>query len=307
MKYYEMKRLKRLRTFAPHPIQSLGKYYILKSELIASGGEGKLYKCLKKECDVIETELHFNKIWQISTTKLLIKTIYTSKNKIAKLKKSVEMWEKVKSHDNILDLIDHFQINPKKYAVIIPYFKNLDLETYIENYSCLKEIEAKICFWQICQGVNYVHKKGFIHNDIKPGNILIGDKMEQFFLTDFSFIESDLKNLDHELPEFSNGTPLFMSPEKVSRVPYSYESDVWALGVTLFYLLFGQYPFYPPKNHFNILHLNKIICDMNSGFQFPKNIKVSHECKELILGCLQKCENHRWSLKQVLNCDWFKT
>ena len=93
---------------------------------------------------------------------------------------------------------------------------------------------------QVLLGVNFLHKIGIMHRDLKPGNILMcspdSDNL-QIKLTDFgfsSFFESQKTVL---------GTPLFMAPEIFKRSSYSNKVDIWSMGIIAYKLLEGKSPF----------------------------------------------------------------
>ena len=96
---------------------------------------------------------------------------------------------------------------------------------------------------QLLDAIEYTHESGIVHRDIKPENILI-DKDMNLKLIDFGYAAN--KNIS-ELTSFC-GTPTFMAPEILRRDFYKgKEVDIFALGVTLFWLMFGGFPFEEAK------------------------------------------------------------
>lgn len=103
----------------------------------------------------------------------------------------------------------------------------------------LTELQAKQVFMPIVKAIAYLHEKGFSHRDVKLTNILIGEGGENVKLIDFGF--ADFSNVVHTS---YCGTPAYMAPEIVEkRTHYGPPCDVWALGVILFKLIVGEYPF----------------------------------------------------------------
>ena len=108
------------------------------------------------------------------------------------------------------------------------------------KYHCLDESEAKHVFRQTVEAVNYLHKKNIAHRDIKLENILAG---ENFLvkLIDFGFSIVAQKD---KLLNIYCGTPSYMSPELANKKNYQgWLADIWALGVLLYVLLCGRFPF----------------------------------------------------------------
>lgn len=92
--------------------------------------------------------------------------------------------------------------------------------------------EATILDWfaQMSLALYYLHERRILHRDLKPQNIFL--KAGRVRLGDFGIA----KVLD-STKDFANtliGTPYFMSPELFKNKPYSYESDIWALGCILY-------------------------------------------------------------------------
>ena len=100
---------------------------------------------------------------------------------------------------------------------------------------------------QILEAVRYCHKNNIIHRDIKPHCILLSSRENSAPIKLGGF------GISIELPDYHNGnalitsgrigTPSYMAPEVVQRLPYSKPVDMWSCGVVLFVLLSGYLPF----------------------------------------------------------------
>jgi eukaryotic-like serine/threonine-protein kinase len=93
---------------------------------------------------------------------------------------------------------------------------------------------------QVAQALRHAHRKGVLHNDVKPGNLLI-DASGKVFVTDFGLAEP-LNPDSSEVDESVNGTLRYMAPERFAGV-CDETSDVYSLGITLFELVTQQSAF----------------------------------------------------------------
>lgn len=104
----------------------------------------------------------------------------------------------------------------------------------------LSEQEAAGIFKQIVEAMAYCHRNGVYHRDIKTENVLI-DKYKKIKIIDFGFSVKSTPNT--KLTLFC-GTPNYMSPEIILKKEYlGGPSDSWALGVLLFVIAAGYFPF----------------------------------------------------------------
>ena len=135
------------------------------------------------------------------------------------------------------------------------YVGMTSLHSYVKNKSNRKldEFEVKRFFKELVEGISYCHAKNIVHRDIKMENILIDDS-KKVKIIDFGF--SIVTEPDKKLNIFC-GTPSYMAPEIVSKINYKgTPADIWALGILLFALLTGNFPFRGSTSLDNTCNLN---------------------------------------------------
>jgi serine/threonine protein kinase len=179
--------------------------------------------------------------------------------------------------------------------VLSQYYKGLALKR-------MGESESAMIFKQIVEGMSYCHRLGIYHRDLKTENIMI-DKYRRIKIIDFGF--SVKSNATTKLTLFC-GTPNYMSPEIILKREYiGAPSDCWALGVLLFVINAGFFPFKgsreitPGKND---KELHKKIIDI--ALVFPDHF--SESLKSLITSILQFSPGTRLTSDQILEHTWFR-
>ena len=142
-------------------------------------------------------------------------------------------------HPFINQILDNFETDT--HIFIVMEYVCGDLLGFIRKRSKLSESVSKIIFKQLIEGLKYIHKKHFVHRDIKLDNILI-DLTNTIKICDFGvskyFEDKNEIMFDH------CGTPAYIAPEIFDHSGYKGPAcDVWSAGVTLYYMLAGEQPF----------------------------------------------------------------
>ena len=106
-------------------------------------------------------------------------------------------------------------------------------------------VEAARITRDACRGLDAAHRRGMIHRDIKPDNILIGEHEAK--LSDFGLVLATNAQGDHNVGRIV-GTPHYMSPEQCRGEVIDHRSDLYALGATFFHLTTGEAPFQGSKD-----------------------------------------------------------
>ena len=128
--------------------------------------------------------------------------------------------------------------------------------------------------------IESLHELGIIHRDIKPENYIL-TKNGYPKLIDFSCC----KKIDSNKTRTIVGSPLFISPEVLMGSGYSYSCDYWGIGVFIYYLFFGEYPFgsraTQPDTIYEEIINKKININENFMKKFNNNTQKAEKAKEL--------------------------
>lgn len=223
---------------------------------------------------------------------LAIKIVYKDENpsELKYMEQEIDIMQKC-VHPHILEFFDIVE-EEKEIAIIMGYATNGTLATEILKKGILEEKNAHKFFMQLLSAVEYLHfEKQIIHRDIKAENVLI-DGNGDCRLGDFGYS----KPTDGLLSNTACGTPAYMSPEVITKHPYTYPSDIWSLGILLYLMVTGKFPFMESS----ITKMLSAIVEKEP--YIPMEIDPS--LGELILRMLHKDPDQRATIKEIKANEW---
>ena len=271
---------------------------IVKELIINETGEKMVHKYYKM--DILEnSENNYYIFIDSSNNKKYIAKI-NSKNDLEKEGKQMLIdglkIQKSCKHQNIATIHNYFEDEENIY-ILLDFYKNGTLDNILKKRERLTEIEVKYYIKQLIFALRYLHKLKIIHRNLKLSNIFLNANFE-LKLTGFNY--SVKKLFDEEEFYHSCGTPLYMAPELLYKNKgYSYGIDIWALGIIIYVLIVGEFPF--EANEVKTVH-EKI---KKNKYIFPKSLIISKVAKDLINKILINNPSKRLSLEQILNHDFF--
>jgi serine/threonine protein kinase len=143
-------------------------------------------------------------------------------------------------HPHILPVFDYGEKRGISYLVM-PYIPTGTLKTYLAQEGQLPLDEAARIFIRLAEALDYAHRQGVIHRDIKPDNVLF-DEDGNALLTDFGLTRM-VEGGGSLTGTGVIGTPAYMSPEQGQGMRLDHRSDIYSLGIILYEMVTGDVPF----------------------------------------------------------------
>src|SRR6202140_1967283 len=143
------------------------------------------------------------------------------------------------SHPNIVGIFDRGEWNGT-YYIAMEYVAGRSLKTVVREQGALDPATAIDIVTQILRAARFAHKRGVIHRDLKPHNVIL-DEEGRVKVTDFGIARAGTSEITQTGSIL--GTARYLSPEQAQGQPVSPPSDLYAVGIMLYELLTGSVPF----------------------------------------------------------------
>ncbi|NXL60741.1 PAK5 kinase, partial [Chordeiles acutipennis] len=175
-------------------------------------------------------------------------------------------------HENVVDMYNSYLVGDELW-VVMEFLEGGALTDIVTHTRMNEEQIATVCL-SVLRALSYLHNQGVIHRDIKSDSILLTSD-GRIKLSDFGFCAQVSK----EVPRRKSlvGTPYWMAPEVISRLPYSTEVDIWSLGIMVIEMIDGEPPYFnePPLQAMRRIRDN-----------LPPRVKDMHKVSSVLRGFL---------------------
>src|SRR5438270_12679762 len=255
------------------PGDRAGEYLILGT--IASGGCGTVYTAEHRV------------LGRKAAVKVLHSQLAGSPEMVERFVREAQVVNRIK-HLNIVDIYEFGQLDKKRPFFVMELLEGISLASIVERRGRLTPAQALSYLVPVCDALGAAHAAGVVHRDLKASNVAVikdGDP-PQVKLLDFGIAklmrsapgERGLTAVGQRI-----GTPHAMAPEQIRGEAVDQRVDIYALGVLLYQLLTGRYPFISP----DAVELERL--HVEAPPPRPSALApVSAEIDAIVLRCLEK-------------------
>ncbi|CAK0909717.1 unnamed protein product, partial [Prorocentrum cordatum] len=259
---------------------------------LGRGATGKVFVCSKKGC----------------AGGLAVKTVdlrrmqlsANAQRELTSLSREVSILKTLPPHPNIVRLIDAFE-EGDWFLLVLELVGGGDLFTALtaRDPARLLEQESAFVFLQLVDGLSFLHQRNVIHRDVKLENVLVASERREPPLVLYGVKITDFglsKVVGSGVSEARSlvGTRPYTAPEVVWGGSYDFRSDLWCLGVLLYVLLAGHFPF------------DTIPGQQAELDRIAEGLRVSAAASSMVSGLLRLEPEQRISLHGVRGHAWFQ-
>ena len=228
--------------------------------------------------------------------KILLKSNIKDEDDNIRCKREMEILKRM-HHVNVVRTYEIISTDTT-YFIFMDFCAKGELFNYIVEQQHLNEEKSAFFYYQIINGIEYIHNKGVCHRDLKPENLLLTEKMKS------KIIDFGLSNFFSEnLLETPCGSPCYASPEMVMGKKYDgFCVDVWSSGIILYAMLCGYLPFEEMENdeYNEVLFKNIVECNVD----YPKEF-ITPAAKDLLMQILVKDPQKRIKIEEIKQHNFY--
>ncbi len=201
--------------------RSIGRYTI--NEVVAEGGWSIVYKGVHSLLNLPVA------------IKMLKHNMASDKDHMEKFRNEARIIASL-NHENIVKVYDIENLY-RTVFIVMEHLDGVTLRHILENRLRLPFNRIINVLTQVCSGLDYAHKQGIVHQDVKPGNIFVqkGDRVK---IVDFG-LACPIGGCSPDFP----GTAFYMAPEQIEGEPVDPRTDIYSLGIMAYEMATGRRPF----------------------------------------------------------------
>jgi len=205
------------------------------------------------------------------------------------------------THPNIISIFDA-GVDQEICYIVMEYIKGGEtLKKYCTPENSLPIEKVVEVIFKCAKALDYAHRQGVVHRDIKPTNILVTEDID-IKIGDFSIAHINKPDSTETQPVGMMGSPRYMSPEQLKEDFITGQSDLFSLGIVMYELLTGKHPFV--ADNFSRL-VNRILNEEPLPLRDVRQ-DIPDSLQEIVTKALQKDFKNRYSMGLDLATDLSK-
>ncbi|XP_076932452.1 mitogen-activated protein kinase kinase kinase NPK1-like [Bidens hawaiensis] len=256
-----------------------------KGELIGCGAFGRVYMGMN---------LDSGELLAVKQVSVVVNTASKDKTQahIRELEEEVKLLKNL-SHPNIVRYLGTAR-EEESLNIFLEFVPGGSISSLLGKFGSFPESVIRMYTKQILLGLEYLHKNGIMHRDIKGANILVDNK-GQIKLADFGASKKVVELATMTGAKSMKGTPYWMAPEVILQTGHSFSADIWSVGCTVIEMATGKPPWSQQYQEVAALfHIG------TTKAHPPIPDHLSSEAKEFLLKCLQKEPDLRPNASELL-------
>lgn len=261
------------------------RYYI--EEILGTGGMSVVYKAV---------QLTIDRHVAVKTIKLQVDSKPVYRERFLREIRSLCAL----SHPNVVTVYDCVIGDDDQPYVVMDYLRGKSLDNLIQDDGPLDlERFARISV-QVCSALDHAHKKGIVHRDVKPGNIVLMDEEMDFV----KVVDFGLAKLGDDGRKLTNsgelwGSPPYISPEQCMGKSGDARSDIYSFGAVMYEMLTGKDPFYDAISVFELIQKHvgsnpRPFVDVNHKLAIPAKVQ------DMVFKAMEKDPERRYQTALAL-------
>jgi len=269
-----------------------GRYLL--GQKLGEGNFGKVYKARHTGLDIpVVIKIQHERLWGDPGQRMDMERRFRLEAKsVAKIK-----------HKNVVAVRDFGMTDDNRLFLVMDYQEGESLKALIEREGALPWDRTKDIAVQVCRGLGAAHRKGIVHRDVKPENVLLVEDEDTGEKGVVKLIDFGIAKIIDEQRQIAEkggtkdgtalGTPAYMSPEQAKGETVDKRADVYAVGTVLYELVCGTVPF-PGENYMRVAQQQAFEQPEPPSARRP-DLHIQPEVERLILKALEKDKEKRFA------------